>query len=140
EDGHGADRRPGSNRDHGEGAQGQARRDPEHHAADEVTASPETRLGVRVGRLQASVHEIPVDGPDGCESDGTLEWSSTTMVVVEAEADGTTGTGYTYADASAGALIDSKLAAVAEGSDPFALKETWSRMSAELRNTGRPGL
>src|SRR5204863_8494855 len=48
--------------------------------------------------------------------------------------------GYTYADASAAALIDSKLAPVAEGSDPFALKATWSRMSAELRNTGRPGL
>src|SRR5204863_9467486 len=106
----------------------------------EVTASSETRSGVRIGRLQASAYEIPVDGPNGLESDGTLEWSSTTMVVVEAQADGTTGTGYTYADASAAALVDSKLAAVAEGSDPFALKETWSRMSAELRNTGRPGL
>jgi L-alanine-DL-glutamate epimerase-like enolase superfamily enzyme len=105
-----------------------------------VTAAQETRSGVRVDRLRASAHEIPVDGPEGKESDGTLEWGSTTIVVVEVEADGTTGIGYTYADGAAAALIDSKLASVAEGSDPFAVKETWSRMSAALRNTGRPGL
>jgi L-alanine-DL-glutamate epimerase-like enolase superfamily enzyme len=105
-----------------------------------VTTAPETRSGIRIDRLRRSAFEIPVDGPDGRESDGTLEWDATTLVVVEAEADGTVGLGYTYADASAAALIDSKLASAAEGSDPFQLKETWSRMSAELRNTGRPGL
>jgi L-alanine-DL-glutamate epimerase-like enolase superfamily enzyme len=105
-----------------------------------VTGALEKVSGVRVGRIETSVHEFPVDGPDGRESDGTLEWKSTTIVVVEVEADGHTGLGYTYADASAAKLIESKLAPVAEGSDPFALEETWSRMSAELRNTGRPGL
>lgn len=105
-----------------------------------MTAVPETRSGVRVERIAASAHDVPVDGPGGKESDGTLEWGSTTIVVVEAEAEGATGLGYTYTDASAAELIRSKLAPVAEGSDPVAVKATWSRMSAELRNTGRPGL
>lgn len=105
-----------------------------------MTAAPETRSDVRVERIAASAHELLVDGPGGKESDGTLEWGSTTIIVVEAEAEGATGLGYTYADGSAAALIESKLAPVADGSDPFALKATWSRMSAELRNTGRPGL
>jgi L-alanine-DL-glutamate epimerase-like enolase superfamily enzyme len=101
--------------------------------------APETSSDARVERLEVSAHEIAVDGPEGRESDGTLEWSSTTIVVVEAAADGATGIGYTYADASTAALIESKLAALACGSDPFAVKATWSRMSAELRNVGRPG-
>jgi L-alanine-DL-glutamate epimerase-like enolase superfamily enzyme len=105
-----------------------------------VTGALEKISGVRVGRIETSVHEFPVDGPDGRESDGTLEWKTTTIVLVEAEADGVTGLGYTYADGSAAGLIDSKLTPVAEGSDPFALGATWSEMSAELRNTGRPGL
>ena len=105
-----------------------------------MTAAAERRSGVRVERLETSVHEIPVDGPGGVETDGTLEWDATTIVVVEAEADGATGIGYTYADAAAEALIESKLREPVLGSDPLAVGATWSRMSAELRNTGRPGL
>lgn len=33
--------------------------------------------------LAVTACEIPTDGPDGKESDGTLEWSSTTIVTVE---------------------------------------------------------
>jgi hypothetical protein len=50
-----------------------------------------------VGRVTTSAYEIPTDGP---ETDGTLAWDSTTIVVVEVEAGGETGLGYTYGDAS----------------------------------------
>jgi hypothetical protein len=40
-----------------------------------------TAVGTAVERLQATAHIIPTDRP---ESDGTLEWDSTTTVVVEA--------------------------------------------------------
>ncbi|MEA2744317.1 MAG: hypothetical protein QOG25_2688, partial [Acetobacteraceae bacterium] len=37
---------------------------------------------------------VPTDGP---EADGTLAWDSTVIVVVNVEAGGITGLGYTYA-------------------------------------------
>jgi hypothetical protein len=43
---------------------------------------------VEIERLDARAYTVPTDGPDGKESDGTLEWSSTTMVLVEAQAGG----------------------------------------------------
>ena len=49
--------------------------------------------GPHVERLELLVYEVPTDAP---ESDGTLEWDSTTLVVVLADSAGTTGLGYTY--------------------------------------------
>ena len=95
------------------------------------------RTDVAVERLDVSAFTIPTDAP---ESDGTLEWDSTTIVVVEAHAGDAVGLGYTYADASAGKLIESKLAAVVHGCDALAPREAWLRMGEQLRNTGRPGV
>ena len=41
-----------------------------------------------VERLEVHAYTIPTDAP---ESDGTLEWDSTTIVVVEAHSDGQIG-------------------------------------------------
>ena len=87
--------------------------------------------------MRVLTREIPTDEP---ESDGTLEWDSTTIVIVEVEADGQTGIGYTYADASAAALIESKLAPLIDDHDPMAPPATWMRMRAALRNVGQQGL
>ena len=57
-----------------------------------------TRTEAGVERLDVSAYEIPTDAP---ESDGTFEWDSTTIVVVEAHAGGKSGLGYTYAPAAA---------------------------------------
>lgn len=46
----------------------------------------------RVEEVVATAYTIPTDRP---ESDGTLEWGSTTIVVVEATAGDQTGIGYT---------------------------------------------
>jgi hypothetical protein len=43
------------------------------------------------------------------ESDATLEWASTTTVVVEAHAGGQTGLGYSYGPAAVGAPIEEGL-------------------------------
>jgi len=84
-----------------------------------------------------SVFEIPTDEP---ESDGTLEWDSTTVVVVEVERDGNTGLGYTYADASVAELIQGKLASIVdEQHHPQAPPATWERMRVALRNAGQQG-
>jgi hypothetical protein len=69
-------------------------------------------IGVPIERVEVSVYTVPTDLP---ESDGTLEWDSTTMVLVEASGGGARGLGYTYADTATGELIRHRLAGVAQG-------------------------
>ena len=94
-------------------------------------------VSARVERLEVHAYTIPTDEP---ESDGTLEWDSTTIVVVEAQAGGKTGLGYTYCDAAAAEVISSQLAGVVEGEDVMDVRAAWLRMGAQLRNAGRPGI
>jgi L-alanine-DL-glutamate epimerase-like enolase superfamily enzyme len=96
-----------------------------------------TRTEAGVERLDVSAYEIPTDEP---ESDGTLEWNSTTVVVVEAHGDGETGLGYTYGPAAIGTLIEEKLAPEVQGEDATAPAETWEKLGRALRNAGRPGI
>jgi L-alanine-DL-glutamate epimerase-like enolase superfamily enzyme len=100
-----------------------------------MTVASRTEAGVE--RLDVSAYEIPTDEP---ESDGTLEWDSTTIVVVEAHAGDETGLGYTYAPAAAGTLVEEKLAPEVEGADATAPAETWEKLGRALRNAGRPGI
>jgi L-alanine-DL-glutamate epimerase-like enolase superfamily enzyme len=93
--------------------------------------------GVAVERLSVAAYEIPTDQP---ESDGTLEWDSTTMVLVHAEAGGETGLGFSYADASAARLIGSKLAGIVHGTDAMAPQAAWAAMQAAVRNLGQQAL
>ena len=67
-----------------------------------------------VERVEVHAYTIPTDEP---ESDGTAEWDSTTIVVVELRAAGKTGLGYSYAPAAAGKLVEEKLAEVVKGRD-----------------------
>jgi L-alanine-DL-glutamate epimerase-like enolase superfamily enzyme len=90
-----------------------------------------------VERLEVHAYTIPTDEP---ESDGTLEWESTTIVVVEAHADGKIGLGYTYCDAAAAEVVSSQLAGVVEGEDAMDVRAAALRMGARVRNAGRPGI
>lgn len=65
---------------------------------------------MRIEGIDVRVYRIPTDGP---EEDGTFHWDSTTMVLVEAEAeDGQRGLGYSYASAAAATLIHEGLALI----------------------------
>jgi L-alanine-DL-glutamate epimerase-like enolase superfamily enzyme len=92
---------------------------------------------VPVDDLRVSAYTVPTDSP---ESDGTLRWDSTTMVLVEVRGGGETGIGYTYGDVSVGTLIDSKLKEVVEGRDVMDVQAAWAAMGHALRNVGRPGV
>jgi L-alanine-DL-glutamate epimerase-like enolase superfamily enzyme len=98
-----------------------------------------TRPGVQapVESLAVSAFTVPTDEP---ESDGTAEWDSTTIVVVEARAGDETGLGYTYAPVAAGKLVEEKLVELVRGGDAFATGEAWEAMAVGLRNAGRPGV
>jgi L-alanine-DL-glutamate epimerase-like enolase superfamily enzyme len=87
--------------------------------------------------VTCAAFEIPTDEP---ESDGTLEWDSTTIVVVHARAAGETGLGYTYGDRAVATLIQSKLAAAVEGADALAPPAAWAAMQRSIRNVGSPGV
>jgi L-alanine-DL-glutamate epimerase-like enolase superfamily enzyme len=96
-----------------------------------------TATAAKIEQLEVSSHEIPTDGH---ESDGTFEWDSTTIVVVQAHGGGAVGLGYTYTDASAAQLIDGKLRDAVVGADASDVRAAWRGMSQALRNVGRPGL
>jgi L-alanine-DL-glutamate epimerase-like enolase superfamily enzyme len=104
---------------------------------------PETRPSTRfsdppaVENVTASAYTIPTDAP---ESDGTLAWDSTTLVVVQATAGGETGLGYTYAGPAAAQVVTGKLAGVVEGLDATTPAASWAAMLHAVRNLGRPGL
>jgi L-alanine-DL-glutamate epimerase-like enolase superfamily enzyme len=91
----------------------------------------------RVEGIEARAHTIETDGP---ESDGTLEWDSTTIVLARVHAGGEAGLGYTYADASAVGLIEDKLASAIEGREALATGACWDAMRAALRNAGQAGV
>ena len=90
-----------------------------------------------VESLRISAYTIPTDFP---ESDGTLEWDRTTLVLVEAEAGGKRGLGYTYADLATAALIRDTLAEVVTGLDALSPPRAYAAMWRRIRNLGRPGI
>jgi len=96
-----------------------------------------TRTEAAVERLDVHACTIPTDEP---ESDGTLEWDSTTIVLVEAHAGGEAGLGYTYCDAAAAKLVSSQLADVVRGADAMDVRAAWLAMGRTVRNAGRPGI
>ncbi|MFL5866599.1 MAG: mandelate racemase, partial [Thermoleophilaceae bacterium] len=74
------------------------------------------------------------------ESDATLAWDSLTCIVVQVEAGGETGLGYTYGDESVARFVESKLAPEVEGADPMHPQAAWAAMQEAVRNAGREGV
>jgi L-alanine-DL-glutamate epimerase-like enolase superfamily enzyme len=90
-----------------------------------------------VEQLTVTAATIPTDLP---ESDGTLAWDKTTIVIVEARCGSVSGVGYTYADLSTATLIETLLKGIVEGSDAMDISGTWNAMVHAIRNLGRPGI
>ena len=90
-----------------------------------------------VDRVRVNAFTIPTDYP---ESDGTIEWNCTTMVLVEVSAGGKTGLGYTYSHLTAAELIEHTLAKSIFGKDAFDIPAIWIDMVRQVRNIGLQGL
>jgi L-alanine-DL-glutamate epimerase-like enolase superfamily enzyme len=95
-----------------------------------------TRVNPHVEGLEVTAYEVPTDRP---ESDGTLEWASTTVIVVEACNGREHGIGYTYGDRAVAELIESKLCEAVRGVDAMRPPAAWVEMRRALRNAGQPG-
>lgn len=87
--------------------------------------------------LRADAFSIPTDLP---EADGTYAWDTTTLVVVEVDAGGMTGIGYTYTDASVVGLIRGALADTVLHHDAWDIQARWTGMQKRVRNLGREGM
>ena len=87
--------------------------------------------------LSAAAFRIPTTTP---ERDGTLDWDSTTLVVVQIAAASWTGLGYTYADGAATGIVTGVLSKALEGRDAMDIEGCWQSMQRHVRNIGRSGV
>jgi hypothetical protein len=66
-----------------------------------------SRLEVPIEGIAATAYTVPTESP---ESDGTLAWDETTVVIVEVEAGDVRGHGFSYTGEAAARVIDRRLA------------------------------
>ncbi len=92
---------------------------------------------ILINNINVNAYKIPTDFP---ESDGTLNWDSTTVIIVEVTAGDKTGIGYTYSHQAAAILIKEKLAEIVKGKNALDIPECWLDMVRSIRNLGRPGI
>lgn len=96
------------------------------------------RSGAAVERISVSAYSIPTATP--YETDGTAKWDKTTLVLVEIEAGGKVGLGYSYADTATATMIKDTLASVVVGQDVMQGGKIWAKLVGTIRNMGRPGI
>lgn len=108
-------------------------------APAELARASHSRAQVRadIQSVDAAAFTIPTDRP---ESDGTLEWDSTTINVAEARAAGVAGVGYTYTSHAAAAVIQSDLAPIVRGMPADQPERAWWAMRSAARNLPARGL
>lgn len=92
---------------------------------------------VPITEARVSTYTIPTQG---LESDGTLEWSSTTIVIVEVHAGEKLGLGYTYGHRAVATLIAELLLPLIRSRNAMDVTATWIAMTRAIRNQGRPGI
>jgi L-alanine-DL-glutamate epimerase-like enolase superfamily enzyme len=96
---------------------------------------PTADLPIR--KINARAFVIPTDRP---ESDGTLSWNKTTLIVVNITAGNIEGIGYTYADAVIAPLINNTLRDVIMASDAANIGSVTEALWVSVRNLGRRGI
>lgn len=93
--------------------------------------------GPKVSSGRVSALRIPTEQP---ESDGTAEWNSTTVVLVEFAAGGFSGLGYSYANQAAANVAQELIEKVVIGKGAFEIPVIHLALDRKVRNWGRPGL
>ena len=89
-----------------------------------------------IDRIDVSAYRIPTDAP---ESDGTLKWDSTEVVVAHVHAGGNVGLGWTYAARAAAILAKDILAPVAMAQSALSIEEICARDESPLAQRGTTG-
>jgi L-alanine-DL-glutamate epimerase-like enolase superfamily enzyme len=94
-------------------------------------------LDTTIQKLRVSAYKVPTVAP---ESDGTLEWAFTVLVLVELEAQDTLGIGYTYASPACVPVIRDTLFPLVKGRQALAGPALWHTLRSAVRNLGQPGI
>lgn len=92
---------------------------------------------VTIRDLQVSAYMIPTSTP---ESDGTIEWNSTTLVLVNISAGNKTGLGYTYANAATAFFIAHTLKDLVLHRNAMNIPAITNWLIHEIRNSGNTGI
>ena len=80
---------------------------------------------------------IPTDFP---ESDGTANWDSTTVLIVQLTSEGEEALGYSYGDSAAAHVASALLQQIVLGKSPLMIPALHLALERKVRNMGRPGL
>ena len=89
-----------------------------------------------VDEVVASAYTVPTDQP---EADGTLTWTSTTLVLVRVRSGSTEGIGWTYGPPACAQVVRDQLASVVRGRGGLDVTGSFEAMVRAVRNAGRPG-
>lgn len=92
---------------------------------------------VKISALSVSAYKIPTQTP---ESDGTIKWNSTTLILVELIAGDKTGIGYTYADEAAATIIKNTFDKIIVGMDCMNIPAITNTLINKIRNDGNTGI
>ncbi len=92
---------------------------------------------IPVESVEVAAYTIPTEQP---EADGTLEWDSTGVLLVQAHAAGKVGLGYSYTQVGATEVVRGKLASVVQGCDALRVGAAWTQMWSAVRNYGQTGV
>ncbi|WP_426515538.1 enolase C-terminal domain-like protein [Diaminobutyricibacter sp. McL0618] len=96
----------------------------------------------RIVSAELGAYTVPTRtrGEERPESDGTLTWDKTSLVVVQVTAGSHTGLGYAYTSPAAFAVARDVLVPLVLGSDPLDSTQSFWRMADAVRNLGWPGV
>jgi L-alanine-DL-glutamate epimerase-like enolase superfamily enzyme len=100
--------------------------------------NPVSHVRAVIERVEARACRLPTARIP--ESDGTLAWNATTIVIVQVHAAGVTGIGYSYVDAAAVAIVDNVLGSALVGADVHTTAALNARMVRAVRNHGAAGV
>jgi len=101
-----------------------------------------TEDGARLRAITIDAFNIPTatSGRERPESDGTITWNSTGLIVVRLTAGDTTGLGFSHAPTAALGIIRELLWPVIDGMDTRDTERLFWAMARAVRNTGWRGL
>jgi len=90
----------------------------------------------RITEFDVRAYRIPTETP---ESDGTLNWQSTTLILVTLSSGTETGLGYTYGNKGLRDFIGDLIKKGAVDEDAFQIEKIWGKLVRLIRNEGRTG-
>jgi L-alanine-DL-glutamate epimerase-like enolase superfamily enzyme len=89
-----------------------------------------------INKMEIAVYRLPTDEP---ESDGTLTWDHTVVVIVHVHAADSIGLGWSFASTGSAAMAADILKGAVVGCSALSIEQIWQEMNHRLRNAGLPG-